>query len=179
MEVIRGEEGDCAQAGDGWRDGAIAAGQHQRQQCGSDAPAAGRGPRFKELLGASMIPALFTASTVAEGPGGSGERHDRLCRADARPSDPRLHRRSARLALALLRQSGAGPHHPGPRPLLVEIDEPDSSIALMAIALGTLEYVLEEGARWNWFDDATIRDCAAISSVSVSSPNQARNSWDH
>jgi len=42
----------------------------------------------------------------------------------------------------------------------------------MAIALGTLEYVLEEGARWNWFDDATIRDCAAISSVSVSSPNQ-------
>src|SRR5271166_5699623 len=46
--------------------------------------------------------------TVAEGPGGSGERHDRLCRADARPSDPRLHRRCARLALALLRQSGAG-----------------------------------------------------------------------
>ena len=27
---------------------------------------------------------------------------------------------------------------------------------LLAIALGTLEYVLEEGARWNWFDDATI-----------------------
>ena len=101
------------------------------------------------LLGASMIPTLFTASSVAEGPAGSGERHDRLCRADARPSDPRLHHRCARLALALLRQSGAGPRHPGPRPLLVEIDEPDSSIALMAIALGTLEYVLEEGARWN------------------------------
>ena len=59
-------------------------------------------------------------------------------------------------------------------PFLVKIDEPDLSllkgadypgIALMAIALGTLEYVLEEGARWNWFDDATIRDCAAISSV--------------
>ncbi len=59
-------------------------------------------------------------------------------------------------------------------PVLVKIDEPDLSllreadypgIALMAVALGTLEYVLEEGARWNWFDDATIRDCAAISCV--------------
>ena len=48
-----------------------------------------------------------------------------------------------------------------------KIDEPDLSllkgadypgIVLMAIALGTLEYVLEEGSRWNWFDDATIRD---------------------
>jgi DHA2 family multidrug resistance protein len=59
-------------------------------------------------------------------------------------------------------------------PLLVKIDEPDLSllkgadypgIALMAIALGTLEYVLEEGSRWNWFDDATIRDCAMIAAV--------------
>ena len=32
----------------------------------------------------------------------------------------------------------------------------------MAIGLGTLEYVLEEGTRWNWFDDATIRTCAWI-----------------
>ena len=59
-------------------------------------------------------------------------------------------------------------------PLLVRIDEPDLSllkeadypgIALMAIGLGTLEYVLEEGARWNWFDDATIRDCALIAGI--------------
>ena len=59
-------------------------------------------------------------------------------------------------------------------PLLVKIDEPDLSllkgadypgIVLMAIALGTLEYVLEEGSRWNWFDDATIRDCAMIAAV--------------
>jgi DHA2 family multidrug resistance protein len=59
-------------------------------------------------------------------------------------------------------------------PLLVRIDEPDLSllkqadypgIALMAIALGTLEYVLEEGSRWNWFDDRTIRDCALIAGV--------------
>jgi MFS transporter, DHA2 family, multidrug resistance protein len=59
-------------------------------------------------------------------------------------------------------------------PLLVRIDEPDLSllkqadypgIVLMAIALGTLEYVLEEGSRWNWFDDRTIRDCALIAGV--------------
>jgi MFS transporter, DHA2 family, multidrug resistance protein len=57
---------------------------------------------------------------------------------------------------------------------LVDIDQADLSllrgadylgIALMAIALGTLEYVLEEGARWNWFSDATIRDGAWISGI--------------
>ncbi len=36
----------------------------------------------------------------------------------------------------------------------------------MAVFLGTLEYVLEEGARWNWFGDATIRTCTAVSAVS-------------
>jgi len=55
--------------------------------------------------------------------------------------------------------------------LLVRIDEPEPrllkeadypGIALMALALGTLEYVLEEGARRNWFDDRTIRNCAWI-----------------
>ena len=59
-------------------------------------------------------------------------------------------------------------------PLLVKIDEPDLSllkgadypgIILLAMTLGTLEYVLEEGSRWNWFDDATIRDCAMIAVV--------------
>ncbi len=58
--------------------------------------------------------------------------------------------------------------------LLVRIDEPDwkllkdadyPGIALMAVALGTLEYVLEEGSRWNWFDDATIRNCAWIAAI--------------
>ena len=58
--------------------------------------------------------------------------------------------------------------------LLVDIDAPDLSlladadypgIALMAVSLGTLEYVLEEGARWNWFSDGTIRACAAIAAV--------------
>jgi MFS transporter, DHA2 family, multidrug resistance protein len=59
--------------------------------------------------------------------------------------------------------------------LLVDIDKPDLSllrqgdypgIAVMALALGTLEYVLEEGARWNWFDDDAIRTCAVIAAVS-------------
>lgn len=59
-------------------------------------------------------------------------------------------------------------------PFLVRIDEADLSllqeadylgIGLMAIALGNLEYVLEEGARWNWFDDETIRTCATIAGI--------------
>lgn len=58
---------------------------------------------------------------------------------------------------------------------MVDIDRPDLSllrsadypgIALMAVALGTLEYVLEEGARWNWFSDQTIRVCALVAAVS-------------
>jgi MFS transporter, DHA2 family, multidrug resistance protein len=57
---------------------------------------------------------------------------------------------------------------------LVDIDEPDLSllraadypgIVLMAIGLGTLEYVLEDGARWNWFDDTTIKICAVTAAV--------------
>jgi DHA2 family multidrug resistance protein len=60
-------------------------------------------------------------------------------------------------------------------PALVRIDKPDFSLlkgadyagmVLMAIALGNLEYVLEEGARWNWFDDRTITGCAWIAGIS-------------
>ncbi|HEU6449560.1 MAG TPA: DHA2 family efflux MFS transporter permease subunit [Verrucomicrobiae bacterium] len=59
-------------------------------------------------------------------------------------------------------------------PKLVKIDKPDWSllkgadypgIALMAIGLGSLQYVLEEGARWNWFDDATIRMFAIVAVI--------------
>jgi DHA2 family multidrug resistance protein len=59
-------------------------------------------------------------------------------------------------------------------PLLVKIDQPDLSllkkadypgIALMATALGSLQYVLEEGARWNWMDDPIIRTFAVIAVV--------------
>ena len=58
--------------------------------------------------------------------------------------------------------------------LLVKIDEPDlklleeadyPGIVLLAIGLGTLEYVMEEGSRWNWFDDATIRTCAWVAAI--------------
>jgi DHA2 family multidrug resistance protein len=59
-------------------------------------------------------------------------------------------------------------------PLLVRIDRPNLSLlrgadypgmALMAVFLGCLEYTLEEGARWDWFGDATIRATAWISGV--------------
>jgi len=58
--------------------------------------------------------------------------------------------------------------------MLVRIDQPDRSllkgadypgIALMAVGLGSLQYVLEEGARWNWFDDATIQLFAIVAIV--------------
>jgi DHA2 family multidrug resistance protein len=62
-------------------------------------------------------------------------------------------------------------------PLFGAIDEPDFSLLnlfdyaglfLLALFLGSLEYVLEEGYRWNWLDDPTIRAwtwTAAISGV--------------
>jgi MFS transporter, DHA2 family, multidrug resistance protein len=60
-------------------------------------------------------------------------------------------------------------------PFLVDIDKPDlrllrdadyPGIILMTVFLGTLEYVLEEGTRWNWFDDRTIETCTYISAAS-------------
>jgi DHA2 family multidrug resistance protein len=59
-------------------------------------------------------------------------------------------------------------------PILVRVDEPDLTllrdadyvgIVLMALFLGCLDYVLEEGARWEWFADDTIKVCAAISGL--------------
>jgi DHA2 family multidrug resistance protein len=61
-------------------------------------------------------------------------------------------------------------------PLLVRIDKPDLSllkgadypgIVLMAVGLGTLEYVLEEGTRWNWFSDDKIRTGAWVAGISL------------
>jgi DHA2 family multidrug resistance protein len=58
--------------------------------------------------------------------------------------------------------------------LLVDIDTPDlellkgadyPGIALLALFLGSLEYVLEDGARWNWLSDDTIRAFAALAVV--------------
>ncbi|MCE4225104.1 DHA2 family efflux MFS transporter permease subunit [Methylobacterium sp. C25] len=57
-------------------------------------------------------------------------------------------------------------------PIMVRVDEPDLSllkttdwlgIVLMAACLGCLEYTLEEGPRWNWTEDPTIRTTAWIS----------------
>src|SRR5690242_9909364 len=58
--------------------------------------------------------------------------------------------------------------------MLVDIDPPDLSLlkgadyfglARMAVSLGTLGYTLEEGARWNWFDDRAITACAWIAAL--------------
>ncbi|MDO9712797.1 DHA2 family efflux MFS transporter permease subunit [Paracraurococcus lichenis] len=56
----------------------------------------------------------------------------------------------------------------------LDIDRPDHGllrridwIALAALAgfLGGLEYVMEEGPRWEWLADPTVRDCAALSAL--------------
>jgi DHA2 family multidrug resistance protein len=59
-------------------------------------------------------------------------------------------------------------------PILVRIDRPDLSLlrgadylgmVLMAVSLGCLEYTLEEGPRWDWFGDDTIRTTAWIAGL--------------
>jgi MFS transporter, DHA2 family, multidrug resistance protein len=59
-------------------------------------------------------------------------------------------------------------------PAFVRMDEPDLTLLkgadylgmiLMAVCLGCLDYVLEEGARWEWFSDDTIRMCAWIAAL--------------
>jgi MFS transporter, DHA2 family, multidrug resistance protein len=61
-------------------------------------------------------------------------------------------------------------------PMLVRIDEPDlkllrgadyPGIVLMAIGLGTLQYTLEEGTRWNWFSDSTITTTTWIAGLAL------------
>ena len=58
--------------------------------------------------------------------------------------------------------------------MTIDIDKPDLSLLrnfdltgliLMATFLGCLEYAVEEGPRWDWLDDDTIRTTAAISAV--------------
>ncbi len=59
---------------------------------------------------------------------------------------------------------------------LIDVDKPNRSLlrgfdltglALMALFLGGLEYVLEEGERWDWFSDNTILATAIVSAVSA------------
>jgi DHA2 family multidrug resistance protein len=39
-------------------------------------------------------------------------------------------------------------------------------LVLMALFLGNVEYVLEEGSRWEWFQDETIVRCTVVACVS-------------
>jgi len=59
-------------------------------------------------------------------------------------------------------------------PMLVRVDRPNLKLlrgadypgmALMAMFLGCLEYTLEEGPRWDWFGDGTIRATAWTSGI--------------
>ena len=59
-------------------------------------------------------------------------------------------------------------------PVLVRVDKPNLSLlrgadypgmVLMAICLGCLEYTLEEGERWDWFSDDTIRTTAWLAAL--------------
>jgi DHA2 family multidrug resistance protein len=59
---------------------------------------------------------------------------------------------------------------------LIDFDRPDFALfrhfdwwglGFMAAFLGSLEYVLEEGSRWDWFDDSTITLLAVVSALSA------------
>jgi DHA2 family multidrug resistance protein len=59
-------------------------------------------------------------------------------------------------------------------PIMVRIDRADFSLlrgadylgmVLMALFLGCLEYTLEEGPRWDWFSDTSIRAAAWVSAI--------------
>jgi MFS transporter, DHA2 family, multidrug resistance protein len=59
---------------------------------------------------------------------------------------------------------------------LIDFDKPDLKLferfdfvglTFMALFLGALEYVLEEGPRWDWFEDSTITYAAIISATSA------------
>lgn len=61
-------------------------------------------------------------------------------------------------------------------PFLVDVDKPNLAllkgadypgIVLLALTLGCLEYSLEEGARWGWFDDSTIILTSSLTLVSA------------
>jgi MFS transporter, DHA2 family, multidrug resistance protein len=72
-------------------------------------------------------------------------------------------------------------------PAFVRMDEPDLTLLkgadylgmiLMAVCLGCLEYVLEDGARWEWFSDDTVRMCAWIAALRTRATITATNLAD-
>jgi MFS transporter, DHA2 family, multidrug resistance protein len=59
---------------------------------------------------------------------------------------------------------------------LIDFDKPDfklferfdfAGLIFMALFLGALEYVLEDGPRWDWFEDSTIATAAAVSAAAA------------
>src|SRR5204862_2690651 len=86
----------------------------------------------------------------------------------------RLSDRHLLLALAVPRQHRARPLGRRRRVAGDRLDKPDFSLlrgfdvtglVLMAIFLGCLEYALEEGPRWDWLDEKTIRAAVIVSAV--------------
>src|SRR5262249_57277262 len=60
--------------------------------------------------------------------------------------------------------------------LLIDIDKPELSLlrhfdlcglVLMALFLGCLQYALQEGPRWDWLSDDTIRAAVIVSSIAA------------
>ncbi|MGH8447622.1 MAG: DHA2 family efflux MFS transporter permease subunit [Solimonas sp.] len=61
-------------------------------------------------------------------------------------------------------------------PIYCHIDQPNpevlrgfdaTGLVAMALFLGGLQYVLEEGPRWDWFDDGAVRNVAIVCAVSA------------
>ena len=130
------------------------------------------------FLGGSMIPTAFTTAffyfnkqqiVVAAAVVG-----DLVAGTNIGADGRWLDHRSLFLALAVLHQPCARRLHLGCRAALVKVDRPNLAllrhadyfgIALMALFLGCLEYTLEEGPRWDWFGDTTIRTTAWIAAI--------------
>jgi MFS transporter, DHA2 family, multidrug resistance protein len=110
---------------------------------------------------------------AAAGDRGGRHRLDLLPGADLGTDYWRVDNRKLFLALALLHQSApggirrrGGADARADRPNLALLRGADyPGIALMALFLGCLEYTLEEGPRWDWFGDATIRATAWIAAL--------------
>ena len=132
------------------------------------------------FLGGSMIPTVFTTAFIyLQRPAARDRRRDdrraRLAGADAGPDGRRLDHRQLLLALAVLHQPGArhlrrrrradaGAHRPARTSSLLRGAD-YLGMVLMALFLGCLEYTLEEGPRWDWFGDDTIRATAWIAGI--------------
>ena len=129
------------------------------------------------FLGGSMIPTVFTTAFIFfQGPrrviAAAAVGTHRLARADAGPDDRRLDHRhtipgtgcsSSTWCPASSSRSWCRCWCASTSPICRCCKDADyPGMVLMAVFLGCLEYVLEEGPRWDWFGDATIRHCAWI-----------------